>query len=77
VGRFFVVYDQRAATGSTDDAAVMEAPGEVSEREAIAAARFHDGVLFSYAVANGDELVDEQGPHPLGSKRHRKRGRNA
>lgn len=57
----WILYDGRADSGDTDDAAVLEAFSSRRDlRNNLYTWRGHDGVLFEYDVQNGNELVNER-----------------
>lgn len=57
----WILYDGRAESGDTDDAAVLEA---FASRRDLKSSLYHwnghDGVLFEYDVENGNQLVNER-----------------
>lgn len=55
MAHLWVVYDERAAGGDTDDATVLESCS--SERDAMEKAL--PGIVFRYYIGPGDQLVDE------------------
>jgi hypothetical protein len=57
----WILFDGRAESGDTDDAAVLEAFSSRRDlRHNLYTWRGHDGVLFEYDVQNGNELVNER-----------------
>lgn len=57
----WILYDGRADSGDTDDAAVLESFSSRRDlRNNLFHWRGHDGVLFEYDVQSGKELVNER-----------------
>lgn len=70
MAHLWIVYDERAAFGDTDDAAVLEACS--SEHEAMHKAL--PGIVFRYYIGPGDQLVDETFIGPNKPLQHEQQG---
>lgn len=58
--RRFLVYDMRAAGGDTDDATVLCVEDTLKAAVRETRKSFGEGVVYSYAVIDGDNLIDER-----------------
>jgi len=58
--RAYILYDERAIGGDTDEASVLEAWGPRETSPPLYHWQGHHAVLYSYAVIDGNTLVDER-----------------
>ncbi len=57
--KLFIIYDERAVLGETDDAAVLCTAKSLKEARQDVRTMFPRGAIFSYDV-QGEELVNEE-----------------